>query len=990
MKISLAPFGLATIVAMAWCSSPAHAQASTANLSSQFAAWTAANGEEWRLRPEPGTGYARMLFGGSARLDAAPAETDSDYLTRARAFVALSQGLLGSDLDTLVDDSVVRLPLANVGTTNKVAAILRQEVAGVPVEDGWIHALLTEEGDLLALDNQTLPGLSGFDVHPALGARDAETLAVAAFLRETGLSPTRIGTPRLVIERVEVDGKSAPALAWQVEVANLEPGYEPEGIRYSIAAAGAPSVVAREASVHFFDVGGTVQAMTTPSNKPDGAGNPPTNENQRYLRVTSSAGTVFADASGNFNFAGATGPLSCTFTFVGSFANVMNSNGGEYSLVQSLTGTGNMVVMNPTPSEQLTSQANAYARLQDCRDYIKAVNPADIIPDFAALANVNISSTCNAFYDGASTNYYLAGGGCPNTAYSTVVGHEQGHWYNDLYGSGNGFDGFGEGASDVWCMYEFDTNIVGEDFLGPGVPVRDGENTRQYCGDGNGGCYGEVHDDGEVLMGVLWKVRRNLNNSLGDALGDATSDALNVTWFEAYNQGTIDSIIEIQWLTLDDDDADINNGTPNYSDIDAAFLEQGFPGFALDFVGFANIDKPATTPDEVGPYGVSADVTPLIGSSISSATLNYSVDGGGFTAVPMENVSGATWVGLIPGQPSPSEVAWYISASDDNGNSETTPGGAPGTTNPFKIGLETVYFSDDFESVGDNGWSHGGAGDDWQRGTPVGLGGSGGAFTWADPTAAVSGTKVWGNDLTTDGNYLSNASNMLTSPSIDLSGASGTKLRYSRWLSVETATFDQATTSVNGTQLFANGNSTPHIDTDWAQEEFDIGFADGNAATQLVFDLTSNGTRNLGGWNVDDVSLFSFQNTPAVLPTNYGAGLAGSSGVIPGLDSAGQPAQVGNAQNEVVVKNAKRGATAYLGAGQTSLSFPIFGGTLLVLPDVLYLLTVDVYGQAQLALPIPNDGTLAGQVFYFQAFVVDANSAGPFAMTPGLSATIIP
>ena len=47
----------------------------------------------------------------------------------------------------------------------------------------------------------------------------------------------------------------------------------------------------------------------------------------------------------------------------------------------------------------------------------------------------------NAFFNGSSTNYYLAGGGCNNTAFSTVVAHEQGHWLNQRYGTGNGNDG---------------------------------------------------------------------------------------------------------------------------------------------------------------------------------------------------------------------------------------------------------------------------------------------------------------------------------------------------------------------------------------------------------------------------------------------------------------------------------------------------------------------------------------------------------------------
>jgi hypothetical protein len=128
------------------------------------------------------------------------------------------------------------------------------------------------------------------------------------------------------------------------------------------------------------------------------------------------------------------------------------------------------------------------------------VNPTDNKPDFQALAIVNENSQCNAFYNGGSINFFIAAGGCPNTAYSTVIGHELGHWYNDRYGSGNGADGFGEGQADVWAIYSADNRYVARDFYGPNTYIRDGGNTTPYCGQCGAGCYGEVHADGQVLM----------------------------------------------------------------------------------------------------------------------------------------------------------------------------------------------------------------------------------------------------------------------------------------------------------------------------------------------------------------------------------------------------------------------------------------------------------------------------------------------------------
>ena len=51
------------------------------------------------------------------------------------------------------------------------------------------------------------------------------------------------------------------------------------------------------------------------------------------------------------------------------------------------------------------------------------------------------------------------------------------------------------------------------------------------------------------------------------------ADALFINWMNAYNQTEIRSVIETQWLTLDDDDGNIDNGTPHYPEINQGFLE---------------------------------------------------------------------------------------------------------------------------------------------------------------------------------------------------------------------------------------------------------------------------------------------------------------------------------------------------------------------------------------------------------------------------------
>jgi hypothetical protein len=313
---------------------------------------------------------------------------------------------------------------------------------------------------------------------------------------------------------------------------------------------------------------------------------------------------------------------------------------------------------------------------------------------------------------------YSSGGGCNNTGFSTVVTHEAGHWANDRYNSGNGSDGFGEGNADVWSMYIYDTPVVGAGFFTTGGYIRNGLNTRQYCGDGNNGCYGQVHADGEVLMGALWKVRARLIATLGTTAGELTADTLFLGTMNAYNDSTITSLIEEHWLVLDDDNGNIGDGTPNFSDIDGGFRQQGFPGVDLDIIQILHTEL-GNSLSEAGPYVVDADITSMIGSTVTSAEVTYTVNDGAPTVMNMNNPAGSTWSIGIPGQISPARVKYHITAYDAAGNNDDLP---RDSEFGFVVGVETQIYFNDFEGATDEGWNHAQVAtqDDWQRGAPAG------------------------------------------------------------------------------------------------------------------------------------------------------------------------------------------------------------------------------------------------------------------------------
>ncbi|HVS18010.1 MAG TPA: hypothetical protein VMT18_05370, partial [Planctomycetota bacterium] len=673
-------------------------------------------------------------------------------------------------------------------------------------------------------------------------------------------------------------------------------------------------------------------------NAPDSGTNPEQQIAMPYLRVTSAQGNAITDSNGNFTIPGASAPLSVTVSYDGTYCATNNQAQGDYSLNVVLNAaSGNQILMNPAAATLVTPEANGFNWVGRMRDWTRAVNPADATSDFLATSNVNISSTCNAYYDGSSVNYYQAGGGCVNTAYSSVVLHEMGHWLNDRYGSGNGPDGFGEGNADNFSTHILDDPIVGMDFCGVGCHVRDANNNQQFCGDSNPGCWGGVHANGEVLMGALWKVRTRLKNSLGAPAGIAASNTLFNAWLNAYNDSEIKSIIELRYLTLDDNDGNINNGTPNYSDIDGGFMQQGFPGFPLPYVVFSNVTDLPDTQNEVGPYVVQADIVANLAPPLAGAELRYRVNGGAFQVVPMTPIAGPTYGALIPGQTAPAKVEYYLTAQDNNGNSNDFPTLGSATPIKFLVGVLNVYFVADFES-GAAGWTHsanGGTQDDWQISSQFGVDTSFGKV--GDPTYAPSGTNIWGNDLGPsgwNGLYSSNVSNWLRSPSIDLSQATNSTLVLQRWLQVENANADQARIRVNGQQVWINPTGQNLIDTNWVEMEIDISaIADGNPAVQVEFSLDTNGSTTFGGWNIDDVMIQSLTSGGCPPPTSYCTAKLTSALTVPEIGSSGSPSQAaGNFQ--VTLAGAIPNAASIVIWGADAASTPFNGGVLCVGPPI--------------------------------------------------------
>jgi hypothetical protein len=960
----------------------------SANLDAALNTWRAKHGTGWIAHIDPRTGLVHSLYG-SRSGEPARLFDDAMAMARAREHLRDSAELTGLELSTLVDERAAFLPLSHAGSSDKYSARFVQVVRGVPVVGASVNVLMDSDGRLLSIESSALPETQALTTHPLRSSEALKSQALRSFAALAQTSGSVEGEPRLVLDPSRDLQAPAAALAWEVRVFGEGANGVPRGVCLRLADSDLRTTSTEEL-VHTCDVTGTVYTRLTPGVLPDIGSNSPVLVPMAHVQIASGQGNAISDANGNFNIVGASAPLSVSVRYDGPFTTTVNAQGPAFTLPASLSAaSGNVLVMNSPAQADFTAEANSAHWIGRLRDWVRMVNPTDATADFDARSIVNLPQTCNAYFDGSSVNFFSAGGGCVNTAYSTVVAHEMGHWLNGRYGSGNGPDGFGEGNADNFATFLTDQPVVGANFFNGGGAIRSGLNTRMFCGDTSPGCYGEVHADGEVLMGACWKVRTRLKNSLGASAGAAAADVLFSSWMNAYDDTMIKTAIRTHWLVLDDDDGDINNGTPNYSAINLGFADQGFPPYlplAVSIIGMTLLEN---TTDEVGPYVVSARITANVAPPLLQPQLFWRVNGAAFSALPMTALGADQWQAAIPGQLSPAKVEYYVRGVDSIANAAYAPGGAPVTLQRFVVGDERVYFHDAFDGPISYWIAGASAGtSDWQYGFPQGKSG--------DPSLGRTGLRCWGNDIglgNNDGLYAANSVNWLQSPPINLSNCPNPRLRLQRWLNIENATHDSARILVNGQVVWQHTGTLDLIDLAWTEMELDIqAIAAGNPATIVRFELGSDAQIERGGWNIDDVQIVSISGVGLgcldALP--YCTAKLSSVGTLPFLEAVGSTSvSLANLRIDLLEGTYHKVGVLFHSASGPNAT-PFAGGTLCVQPPIVRdgSFTTDAFGYAQ--FPFAPPPSAVGQTWYVQAWFRDPPASSGIGLSRALELRICP
>jgi len=595
--------------------------------------------------------------------------------------------------------------------------------------------------------------------------------------------------PELVMYVDDQAEAPTPVLTWKFSGSAVDAGQARKFTFFVDAATGA--MVHVRDDIITIDATGNVVGMGSPGTLPDIGSNPPVALPMIDMRASVSGGSsAFTDRDGMFVIptgGGAPVLVSVAVRNGGRWADVRNASGSTITASATITpGTPGTITLNPTPggtNSRTTAQVNGYVQTTSTHNFFKDRAPGFTGLDIAMPVSVNRSDLlCNAFFDGASINFMVAGGGCNNTAYSSVIAHEYGHFIVQSLGLAQG--AFGEGFGDTIAVLEYDDCIVGRNFFSGGGIIRNLCNNRSFP------CAGEIHDCGEVLAGTWWDIRENLGATFGSATGLAMSQDLEVAWslITMGGQGTDAAVprTAIEVLTVDDDNGDLQDGTPNYTDICDAFSQHGIDCPPLPEVTF---DYPDGRPQFVSPNAPTTfrvDAIAGIGEPVEgTGFLQFSIDGGSTQGSFMTVLGPNMYEATLPIVDCGSTIAWSVSVGVVGGGSVTDPD-IGSFSAPSATSIE-VAVDDPFETA--SGWTVGAPGDDattgiWNRMNPQG--------TAAQPEDdhTVAGTICWVTDGFAGSGLgdrdVDNGKTTLVSPSFDLSAASDATVSYWRWYSNDT------------------------------------------------------------------------------------------------------------------------------------------------------------------------------------------------------------
>jgi MYXO-CTERM domain-containing protein len=556
-------------------------------------------------------------------------------------------------------------------------------------------------------------------------------------------------------------------------------------------------------------------------------------------------------------------------------ATVVFGTDGVYARVYDVSGPLAGIATPMTPDQIFTwdlgddpqrdAQLNAYIHAQTVKDYVRGIDPGFAPLELETAVTVNIDDVCNAYADGNTINFFLSGSGCQNSALvADVVYHEYGHVAHTqgiIPGVGLFNGAHSEGASDYLSATIVDDPDVGRGFfLGSDQPIReldpDGFEWR-WPDD-----IGPVHAEGRIIGGTLWDLREVMRGKYGSAQGTAMVDRI---WLDGLRRAVDIPSTYLEALISNDDDGNLQNGTPDICEINQVFAAHGLyqpPGVETAVTQTRLPDGSMEVTLTHGlPFAGCPEIIEPTGVVHFRPRAVAGQSPGPATELIMTELQPGTHRAVIPAQPQLSVTQFQVDLDWGNGTVANRPDNFGDPWYEYFSGDVTEIFCTDFEDPAQlAGWDLTGQ---WQWGAPEG--GSG------DPAAAYDGVAVLGTALAFPGLYAPFGDSRVTLPTLDVGSFEVVRLQYQRWLTVEDGYWDRATISANGEQAWANYASADewlasvhHRDREWRFHDVELSeFIGPDGLVTLEFGLVSDAGLEFGGWNLDRLCVVGHGLTPA-------------------------------------------------------------------------------------------------------------------------------
>lgn len=624
----------------------------------------------WHVIFNEGNNKPHRAYGNAIRVNGA------DLMARTWQFMA--QELEGFNIPA------GQLELVNTHSSAKFDFVnFRQLYQGLEIINSRLTLKFTKNGEVILFGLDVFNDIN-LNTTPSISEGQAIVLAQAGLHHITGGS----ATPQLKVLAIPGNRSYSFKLVREVFIDGIDHEQVPERWEVLVDAQTGELLSRRNLVVN---ISGPEQPQNN-SNGPEVNGNlilkgtiypvhpflPDSLVSLPHLRFIVDGVTYFTDANGVYDSGIPNLPQSGSFPLHGRWSRVVHGNTGNniptFSLaIDSLLDSIHYDGRGTAPALNTIRHLSAYYHTSLVHDYMKTVLPNFTALDIPLTTRVDrTDGTCNAFFNGNSINFYTTAGGCNALSMvADVVYHEYGHAITNYFYSslGQNFQngGMGEGYSDIFAITLNNSPILGIGFsaTNPNTSIRRYDINPKIFPQN---LVGQVHADGEIICGAWYRTAQNIGNedTMMRILGESMYGLANAPNGQ---EGRLYTDILIDAIQADDDDNNLSNGTPHFTQIVNAFAFHGIS--LLSNVNFTFAPLADANENQAINISTNIVVDPPFDVFVSGAKVIYRINNAtaaNSDTVTLSSAGGNTYTGSIPAQPRGTIIRYFAAVTDHSGN----------------------------------------------------------------------------------------------------------------------------------------------------------------------------------------------------------------------------------------------------------------------------------------------------------------------------------